>query len=87
MKSFAGIEIDAVLRDASDKWINLPSYNGEYGNVIEEGNEFTFNINGVNYKITFIGWFVDAELKYEVLYEEEYNYDIVLYPAYRIEVV
>ena len=80
-------EIDVVLRDASDQWINLPSYNGEYGNVKEEGNEFTFNISGVNYKITFIGWFVDAELKYEVLYDEEYNYDIVLYPAYRIEVV
>ena len=80
-------EIDTVLRDASDKWLNLPSYDGEYGNVKEEGNEFTFNINGVNYKITFIGWFVDAELKYEVLYDEEYNYDIVLYPAYRIEVV
>ena len=35
----------------------------------------------------FAGWYVDENLKYEVLYEESYDYDIRLYPAYTVYVL
>ena len=77
-------EIGSVLRDSNGALINLPTY-GTGANV--NGNEFSITVNNVTYNVKFDGWFVDPELKYEVLEEEEYNYDIVLYPAYSIRTV
>lgn len=68
-------EIGTELRDGNT-WKNLPKY---------DGSEFTITVNNVTYNVEFDGWFVDPELKYEVLYDEEYNYDIVVYPAYSIK--
>lgn len=73
-------EIGTVLRDGST-WKNLPTYGSD------DGKDFTITVNNKSYDVVFIGWFVDPELKYEVLYEEEYNYDIVVYPAYSIKIV
>ena len=75
-------EIDTVLHESDNKWINLPKYKGLYGITVESGEDFKATINGKIYNIKFLGWFVDPELKYEVLYDEEYSYDIVLYPGY-----
>ena len=77
-------EIGSVLRDSNGALINLPTY-GTGANV--NGNEFSITVNNVTYNVKFDGWFVDPELKYEVLEDEEYNYDIVLYPAYSIRTV
>lgn len=77
-------EIRSVLRDSNGALINLPTY-GTGANV--NGNEFSITVNNVTYNVKFDGWFVDPELKYEVLEDEEYNYDIVLYPAYSIRTV
>ena len=73
-------EIGTVLRDGST-WKNLPTYGSD------DGKDFTITVNNKSYDVVFIGWFVDPELKYEVLYDEEYNYDIVVYPAYSIKIV
>lgn len=77
-------EIGSVLRDSNGALINLPTY-GTGANV--NGNEFSITVNNVTYNVKFDGWFVDPELKYEVLEDEEYNYDIVLYPAYSIRTI
>lgn len=77
-------EIGSVLRDSNGDLINLPTY-GTGANA--KGNEFSITVNNVTYNVKFDGWFVDPELKYEVLEDEEYNYDIVLYPAYSIRTV
>lgn len=74
-------EIRSVLRDSDGKLINLPTYGSD------DGEQFTITVNNVTYNVKFDGWFVDPELKYEVLEDEEYNYDIVLYPAYSIRTV
>ena len=70
-------EIGTVLRDGST-WKNLPTYGSD------KGEQFTITVNNKTYNVKFDGWYVDPELKYEVLYDEEYNYDIVVYPAYSI---
>ena len=74
-------EIGSVLRDSDGKLINQPTYGSD------DGDKFTITVNNVTYNVQFDGWFVDPELKYEVLEDEEYNYDIVLYPAYSIRTV
>ena len=73
-------EISTVLGDGKT-WKNLPKYGSD------DGDKFTITVNNVTYNVEFDGWFVDPELKYEVLYDEEYNYDIVVYPAYSIRIV
>ena len=73
-------EIGTVLRDGST-WKNLPTYGSD------KGEQFTITVNNKTYNVKFDGWYVDPELKYEVLYDEEYNYDIVVYPAYSIRIV
>lgn len=73
-------EIGTVLREGKT-WKNLPTYGSD------DGEDFTITVNNKSYDVVFIGWFVDPELKYEVLYDEEYNYDIVVYPAYSITIV
>ena len=78
-------DIVKVLRDGNDNFINLPTYGGEYGVDPEAtGKEFTVTIKGKSYKIKFEGWYVDPQLKYKVLEEEQYSYDIELYPGYTI---
>lgn len=78
-------DIVKVLRDGSGKPINLPTYGGEYGvDPKAEGDEFTVTINGKSYTIKFEGWYVDPQLKYKVLEDEQYSYDIELYPGYTI---
>ena len=78
-------DIVKVLRDGNDNFINLPTYGGEYGVDPEAtGKEFTVTIKGKSYKIKFEGWYVDPQLKYKVLEDEQYSYDIELYPGYTI---
>lgn len=78
-------DIVKVLRDGDKNLINLPTYGGEYGVDPEKtGKEFTVTINGKNYTIKFEGWYVDPQLKYKVLEDEQYSYDIELYPGYTI---
>lgn len=72
-------EIGTVLRDGST-WKNQPKYGSD------DGDKFTITVNNVTYNVEFDAWYVDPELKYEVLYDEEYNYDIVVYPAYSISI-
>lgn len=72
-------KISTVLGDDESTWKNLPKYGSD------DGKQFTITVNNVTYTVKFDGWFVDPELKYEVLYDEEYNYDIVVYPAYSIK--
>lgn len=74
-------EIGTELGYDRSTWKNLPTYGSD------DGKDFTITVNNKSYDVVFIGWFVDPELKYEVLYEEEYNYDIVVYPAYSIKIV
>lgn len=74
-------EIGSVLRDSNGDWSNLPTYGSD------KGEQFTITVNNKTYNVKFDGWYVDPELKYEVLYDEEYNYDIVVYPAYSIRTV
>lgn len=78
-------DIVKVLRDGNDNFINLPTYGGEYGvDPKATGKEFTVTIKGKSYKIKFEGWYVDPQLKYKVLEDEQYSYDIELYPGYTI---
>ena len=88
-------EIGTVLSDGKPwlgdgkPWKNLPTYPTGDQEIDKDlkGDDFTIIVNNKSYDVVFIGWFVDPELKYEVLYEEEYNYDIVVYPAYSITIV
>lgn len=73
-------EIGTELGYDRSTWKNLPTYGSD------DGKDFTITVNNKSYDVEFIGWFVDPELKYEVLYDEEYNYDIVVYPAYSIKI-
>ena len=81
-------DIEKVLRDGDDNFKNLPTYAGEYGAPTEDEDakwdEFTVTIKGKSYKIKFEGWYVDPQLKYKVLEDEQYSYDIELYPGYTI---
>ena len=79
-------DIRKVLRDGNKNLINLPTYGGEYGAETDDakGDQFTVTINGKNYTIKFEGWYVDPQLKYKVLEDEQYSYDIELYPGYTI---
>ena len=43
-------------------------------------------VDNVKYTYTFVGWYVDQNYKYGVLLDEEYNYDIMLYPGYMVEI-
>ena len=72
-------EIGTELGYDGSTWKNLPKYGSD------DGKEFTITVNNKTYNVKFDGWYVDPELKYEVLYDEEYNYDIVVYPAYSIK--
>ena len=82
-------EIGTVLRDSNGDWSNLPTYPTGDPEIDKKlnGADFKIIVNNKSYDVVFIGWFVDPELKYEVLYDEEYNYDIVVYPAYSIKIV
>ena len=80
-------EIGSVLRDSNGDWSNLPTYPTGDPEIDKKlnGADFKIIVNNKSYDVVFIGWFVDPELKYEVLEDEEYNYDIVVYPAYSVK--
>ncbi len=63
-----------------------PSYTDQNISYNEYYNSYGFNltIRGVEYRFDFRGWYVDENLQYEVLYDETYNYDIRLYPAFTV---
>lgn len=79
-----------VAGSASTKWNNVPVYEfnrsdlscGDSGMNV---GKVTYVNGNVTYVYTFIGWYVDSNFKYPVLLDETYNYDIRLYPAYRVE--
>ena len=74
----------------SQYWDNVPVYStNQFTCVTESGKvntgRITVTIDGVDYVYSFIGWYVDENFKYGVLLDETYNYDIKLYPGYRLE--
>ncbi len=76
-----------VAGNPDSKWNNIPEYEG--ANTFEQSGVnndiIKVTISGVEYIYTFIGWYVDENFKYPVLLDETYNYDIRLYPGYRLE--
>ncbi len=77
-----------VAGDASQKWDNVPVYESDLfscGNSGTSLGKVTYVNGNTTYTYTFIGWYVDENFKYPVLLDEEYNYDIRLYPCYRLE--
>ena len=39
------------------------------------------------YYFEFVGWYIDTDLKYEVRPEDTFQYDVKLYPGYKINKV
>lgn len=76
---------DTIDFDSTPK--NLPKYEGYDYNTVSGKYGFTLKISNIEYRFDFAGWYVDENLKYEVLYEESYDYDIRLYPAYTVYVL
>ncbi len=92
-------EIGSVCRDtdkngnyydvntySNQYWKNMPSYSSSSFTVDNSGN-ITVTKGGTTYIYRFIGWFVDENFKYRVNLDEAYNYDVRLYPAYKVEKV
>lgn len=77
---------DVINRESP---INVPSYTDQgvddnAWSTEHQGYGFTFTVGSNTYFAKFAGWYVDEQLQYEVLYDDTYNYDIRLYPAYYI---
>ncbi len=70
---------------ASEKWAKVPMYDSLKDNQTKDGT-ITLKVDGKTYIYTFIGWCVDETCKYMVELDEAYNYDLRLYPCYRLEV-
>ena len=77
---------DVINRESP---IKVPSYTDQGAesnawSTAYQGYGFTFTVGSNTYFAKFAGWYVDEQLQYEVLYDDTYNYDIRLYPAYYI---
>ena len=73
---------------ADQRWNNVPVYESKNFSCGSSGTELgkiTYVNGNTTYTYTFIGWYVDENFKYPVLLDEAYNYDIRLYPCYRLE--
>ncbi len=70
---------------ASEKWDKVPMYESLADSQNANGT-ITLKVEGTTYIYTFIGWCVDETCKYMVELDEAYNYDLRLYPCYRLEV-
>lgn len=82
--------IGTVCKEGSNNWAQMPNYDGDSDITYNKaGNASTLTIKkgSTTYKYTFIGWYVDENFQYLVDAEEEINYDIRLYPGYRMEIV
>lgn len=82
--------IGTVCKDASNNWAQMPNYEGDKDIVYAKaGNASALTIKKgtTTYKYTFIGWYVDENFQYLIDSEEEIDYDIRLYPGYRMEIV
>ncbi|MBR2350173.1 MAG: hypothetical protein IKA77_06085 [Clostridia bacterium] len=78
-----------VVGMPSQYWNNVPVYETTdflCDKTQTKLGQITYANNGT-YIYTFVGWYVDEKFKYPVLLDEEYDYDIRLYPAYRLEYV
>lgn len=100
VKLYAGNEIGEVCAErnsnweyplvgtASKYWKNVPIYEGSsHWLECDANGRITIIIEDTKYIYTFIGWYVDERFEYPVLLEENYEYNIRLYPAYRLEKV
>lgn len=82
--------IGTVCKEGSNNWAQMPNYDGDSDITYSKaGNASTLTIKkgSTTYRYTFIGWYVDENFQYLVDAEEEINYDIRLYPGYRMEIV
>lgn len=86
-------EIGSVCRtnynatSESANWMNVPTYTDSAIKVSSSSNVNTLKVtkNSTEYTYTFIGWYVDENFLYPVILDEEIDYDIRLYPCYRME--
>ena len=67
-------------------WMNTPSYDSSDIKESTSRNMHTLTImkGGAEYTYTFYGWYVDENFQYRVNLDEEIDYDIRLYPCYRM---
>ena len=82
--------IGTVCKEGSNNWAQMPNYDGDSDITYDKaGNASTLTIKkgSTTYRYTFIGWYVDENFQYLVDAEEEIDYDIRLYPGYRMEIV
>ena len=82
--------IGTVCKEGSNNWAQMPNYDGDSDITYDKaGNASTLTIKkgSTTYRYTFIGWYVDENFQYLVDAEEEINYDIRLYPGYRMEII
>ena len=82
--------IGTVCKEGSNNWAQMPNYDGDSDITYNKaGNASTLTIKkgSTTYRYTFIGWYVDENFLYLVDSEEEIDYDIRLYPGYRMEIV
>ena len=73
----------------SVQWKEQPKYNKE--DKMSEGNEtkrmvHEWKSDGKNYKITFIAWCIDEKCQFEVKADEKFDFNMKLYPKYKLEV-
>ena len=82
--------IGTVCKEGSNNWAQMPNYDGDSDITYSKaGNASTLTIKkgSTTYRYTFIGWYVDENFQYLIDSEEEIDYDIRLYPGYRMEIV
>lgn len=82
--------IGTVCKDSSNNWAQMPNYDGDSDITYSKaGNASTLTIKkgSTTYRYTFIGWYVDENFQYLIDSEEEIDYDIRLYPGYRMEII
>ena len=68
----------------SDNPARLPA---QPRNTTGVGTSFTMVKGDYTYYFEFVGWYLDTELKYEVRPEDTFQYDVKLYPGYKINKV
>ena len=56
-------------------------------NTTGVGTSFTMVKGDYTYFFEFVGWYLDTDLKYEVRPEDTFQYDVKLYPGYKINKV
>ena len=56
-------------------------------NTTGVGTSFTMVKGDYTYYFEFVGWYLDTDLKYEVRPEDTFQYDVKLYPGYKINKV